>query len=135
MKLARQYYEVRGQNERTEFIARRQSYHGATLGALSLSGHKTRRGIYEPILAVNVHHVSPCNEYRGKEAGVSRKSYIERLANELRDEFKRIGERRVIGFVVEPVVGAVSRLSEIIGRVRRSLGTQSGPRGQSSVQR
>ena len=48
LKLASQYWIERGQPRLTNFIARDQSYHGNTLGALSVSGHASRRVFYTP---------------------------------------------------------------------------------------
>ena len=107
MKMARQYYVELGQPSRTRFIARERSYHGNTLGSLSLSGHKTRRAIYEPILSSNMTHVSPCSPYRGKRAGETDAQYVARLAQELEDEFQRVGPDTVCGFVAETVAGLV----------------------------
>ena len=107
LKMARQYYVELGQPERKRFIARERSYHGNTLGSLSLSGHKTRRAIYEPILSSNMTHVSPCNPYRGKRSGETDTQYVARLAQELEDEFQRVGPGTVCGFVAETVAGLV----------------------------
>ncbi|MCJ1476617.1 hypothetical protein MMC13_005284 [Lambiella insularis] len=108
MKLARQYYlELQpAQPDRIRFIARKESYHGNTLGALALSGHVARRKLFKPMLSENVTHVSPCNAYRGMRSGESIEAYVDRLAQELDDEFKRVGPHRVCAFVAEPVVGA-----------------------------
>lgn len=109
-KLARQYFLELSppQPNRIHFIAREGSYHGNTLGALSISGHKARRSIYEPMLASNVSHVSACNDYRGREQGETIPVYVDRLARELDREFRRVGPEKVCAFVAEPVVGAVS---------------------------
>ena len=109
MKLARQYYLEKAQPEprRTRFIARNQSYHGITLGALAVGGHKTRRQLFETLMPTNVSRVSPCFAYRGKKALESDAAYVARLAAELDAEFQRVGPDTVCGFVVEPVVGAV----------------------------
>jgi len=111
MKLARQYFlELpKPQPQRTRFIARRGSYHGNSLGALSMGGHIARRLLFEPILLPNITHVSPCNAYRKLE-GESDGNYVERLAKELDDEFESVGPQNVAAFVAEPVVGAVSYL-------------------------
>ncbi|GAB7353996.1 hypothetical protein MBLNU459_g4589t1 [Dothideomycetes sp. NU459] len=108
VKLARQYFtESRpAQPERTKFIARKESYHGCTLGALSVSGHVTRRALFEPMLSKNTSHVSACNTYRGLAQGESAEQYVARLAQELDDEFQRLGPDTVCAFVAEPVVGA-----------------------------
>lgn len=109
MKLSRQYFlEMdKPQPERVRFIARNESYHGTTLGSLSMGGHKTRREFYKPMLLENVSHVSPCHAYRWKLEGETDVEYVQRLAQELEDEFKRVGPETVCAFVAEPVVGAV----------------------------
>lgn len=108
MKLARQYFlECKpAQPHRTRFIARRESYHGTTLGSLSMSGHVARRSLFEPMLLNNISRVSPCNAYRGMQNGESREQYVARLSQELDDEFRRVGPHTVCAFVAEPVVGA-----------------------------
>ncbi|WQF80049.1 Putative aminotransferase class-III, pyridoxal phosphate-dependent transferase, major [Colletotrichum destructivum] len=109
MKLARQYYleKEAAEPHRHLFIARERSYHGTTLGALSMGGHVTRRANFTPMLINNiVSHVSPCYSYRDKTPGESDRSYVARLAQELEDEFVRVGPEKVCAFVAEPVVGA-----------------------------
>jgi adenosylmethionine-8-amino-7-oxononanoate aminotransferase len=110
MKFARQFFlELpKPQYNRTKFIARRQSYHGTTLGPLSLSGHVARRALFEPLLMENCSHVSPCYAYRDTKDGESTDEYVKRLAQELDSEFQRLGPETVCAFVAEPVVGAVS---------------------------
>ncbi len=105
LKLARQYFIERGEPERRHLIARRQSYHGNTLGALATGGNAWRRRQFEPLL-VQVSHVSPCYAYRGQAEGESPEAYGERLARELEDEIRRLGPETVMAFVAEPVVGA-----------------------------
>lgn len=109
MKLCRQYFLELPVPEpnRTRFIARRESYHGTTLGALSVGCHVGRRAVYEPILMQNISHVSPCNAYRNKLDSESTTEYVKRLAKELDDEFQRVGPRNICAFIAEPVVGAV----------------------------
>ncbi|PWC28677.1 aspartate aminotransferase family protein [Teichococcus aestuarii] len=108
LKLARQYFLETGEPQRTRFIARRQSYHGNTLGALGLGGNMARREPYEPILAGCFSHVSPCFTYRGQEAGESDADYVARLAAELEAEFQRLGPQNVAAFVAETIVGATT---------------------------
>lgn len=105
LKMARQYFLEIGQPERTQVIARRQSYHGNTLGALATGGNAWRRRPFEPLLA-DTTHVSPCYAYRGQRSDESAEAYGERLAVELEDTIERLGPRRVMAFVAEPVVGA-----------------------------
>lgn len=107
MKLTYQYHWERGDTERRTFIARRQSYHGSTLGTLAISGNRDRRSIFEPMLA-SAGFVSPCYAYRDKLPGESDGAYAERLAVELDHKIQELGARRIAAFVVEPVVGSTS---------------------------
>lgn len=108
MKFSRQYFLEKNppEPERTRFIARHGSFHGTTLGALSMGGHKARRALFEPMLLGTVSHVSPCFAYR-HQGSDSVDEYVARLAAELDQEFQRVGPHKVIAFVAEPVVGAV----------------------------
>ena len=105
LKLARQYFVEIGQPQRHHVIARRQSYHGNTLGALAAGGNLWRRKQFEPLL-VEVSHVSPCYTYRGKRDGEADSAYGARLVRELEEEVQRLGPDRVIAFVAETVGGA-----------------------------
>ncbi|MBW4710026.1 aspartate aminotransferase family protein [Roseobacter sp. YSTF-M11] len=105
LKLARQYFVEIGQSERRHFIARRQSYHGNTLGALATGGNVWRKQAFAPIM-VETSLISPCYAYRGQQEGESAFDYGQRVANELETEVLRLGPETVIGFVAEPVVGA-----------------------------
>ncbi len=105
LKLARQYFVERGEPERSHFIARRSSYHGNTLGALSVGGHFQRRLPYAPML-MDVTHIAPCHAYRLKAEDESTEAYGQRAADELDAAIEHVGAHRVAAFVVEPVVGA-----------------------------
>ncbi len=105
LKLARQYFVEKGEPQRAHVIGRRQSYHGNTLGALAVGGNAWRRKQFEPLL-IKTTHVSPCFAYRGKQAGESDAAYGERLAVELENAIRALGEKSVIAFVAETVVGA-----------------------------
>ena len=105
LKLARQYHVERGEPQRRHVIARRQSYHGNTLGALATGGNAWRRKQFEPLL-YPASHVSPCYAYRGKQEGERDQDYGERLACELEAEIRRLGEQSVMAFVAETVAGA-----------------------------
>jgi adenosylmethionine-8-amino-7-oxononanoate aminotransferase len=105
LKLARQYFVELGQPQRRHFIARRQSYHGNTLGALAVGGNMWRRAIYAPLL-IEAHHVSPCYAYRDRRDGESEQAYGERVADELEAKIRELGADNVIAFIAEPVVGA-----------------------------
>ncbi|KCV81699.1 hypothetical protein ATO10_10150 [Actibacterium atlanticum] len=105
LKLARQYFLEIGQPERSKIIARRQSYHGNTLGALAVGGNAWRREPFAPLL-MNVSHIAPCYEYRDRRADETSSDYGQRVANELEQEILRLGTDQVMAFVAEPVVGA-----------------------------
>lgn len=107
LKIAYQYHWERGEPDRQIFIARRQSYHGSTLGMLAISGNRDRRSIFEPMLS-QAAFVSPCYAYRDKHSGETDADYAARLALELDHEIQQLGARRVAAFVVEPVVGSTS---------------------------
>ena len=105
LKLARQYFLETGEPDRRHFIARRQSYHGNTLGALAVGGNAWRQRPFQPILHES-HHVSPCYPYRDQEAGESAEAYGQRVADELEAEIQRLGPETVAAFVA--VIVAVS---------------------------
>lgn len=105
LKLARQYFVESGESQRSLFIARRQSYHGNTLGALAVGGNEWRREPFAPLL-VDVARVSACYAYRGREHGQTVDGYTAMLLDELEAAILQAGPKRVIGFVAEPVVGA-----------------------------
>jgi hypothetical protein len=105
LKMARQYFVESGESQRSKFIARRQSYHGNTLGALAVSGNQWRRKQFEPIL-IDVEHISPCYQYRDQKDGESELDYGLRVANELDEKIQEMGAENVIAFVAEPIVGA-----------------------------
>ncbi|MEP7141116.1 MAG: aspartate aminotransferase family protein, partial [Caldimonas sp.] len=107
LKLARQYFVEIGQPQRTQFVARRQSYHGNTLGALAVGGNEWRRRQFAPLL-IDVAHVSPCYEYRDRRDDETPEAYGERLAQELESTLQRLGPETVIAFVAEIVGGATS---------------------------
>ncbi|MFH5923221.1 aspartate aminotransferase family protein [Roseomonas xinghualingensis] len=108
LKLARQHFVEAGQPQRTRFIARRQSYHGNTLGVLALGGNAARRAPYAPILADAFSHVSPAFAYRAMREDEDEGSFVARLAAELEAEFQRLGPQNVAAFVAETVVGATA---------------------------
>ena len=105
LKLARQYFVEIGQPQRRHLIARRQSYHGITAGALAVGGRAWQRKAFAPLL-IETHHVSPVYEYREKLAGETPEAYGARLAQELEDKVNELGKDSVIAFIAEPVVGA-----------------------------
>jgi adenosylmethionine-8-amino-7-oxononanoate aminotransferase len=107
LKMARQYFVEIGQPQRRDFIARRQSYHGNTLGALAVGGNAWRREQFKPLL-INVAHVAPCYEYRDRHEGESAEQYGQRLVAELSATIEQLGPENVIAFVAETVGGATA---------------------------
>ena len=107
LKMARQYYLEIGQPERSHFIARRQSYHGNTLGALAVGGNEWRRRQFAPLL-IDVTHVSPCYPYRDLQPGETPEAYGQRLARELDEAIQRVGPAKVLAFIAETVGGATA---------------------------
>jgi adenosylmethionine-8-amino-7-oxononanoate aminotransferase len=105
LKLATQYWCEIGEPQRVNFIARKQSYHGNTIGALSVSGHESRRAYYKPWISTNVSFVDPCFAYRAKIGDETDEQYVERLKKQLEDEFLRLGPNTVAAFVAETVSG------------------------------
>lgn len=105
IKLARQYFMEIGQPQRHRVIARRQSYHGNTLGALAAGGNEWRRTQFAPLL-VETSHIAPCYEYRDRQPDESVAAYGQRVADELETEILRLGPESVMAFIAEPVVGA-----------------------------
>jgi adenosylmethionine-8-amino-7-oxononanoate aminotransferase len=105
LKLARQYFVEIGQPQRRHLIARRQSYHGITLGALAVGGRPGQRKQFSPLL-IETHHVSPVYEYRERQVNETPQAYGERLARELDTKINELGGENVIAFIAETVVGA-----------------------------
>ena len=107
LKMARQYFLEIGQPERSHFIARRQSYHGNTLGALAVGGNEWRRRQFAPLL-IDVTHVAPCYPYRDQRADETPEQYGQRLACELDETIQRVGPGKVLAFIAETVGGATA---------------------------
>jgi adenosylmethionine-8-amino-7-oxononanoate aminotransferase len=120
LKLARQYFVERGEPQRRYIIARRQSYHGVTLGALAAGGREWQRKAFAPLL-IETHHVAPVYEYRERRADESAQAYGERLAQELESKISELGGENVIGFLAETVVGAtMGAVPAVPGYFRRA---------------
>jgi adenosylmethionine-8-amino-7-oxononanoate aminotransferase len=121
LKMARQYFVEKGEPQRRHIIARRQSYHGNTLGALAAGGNEWRRAQFKPLL-IETHHIDPCYAYRLQEPGESDEAYAERAARQLEDKILELGADEVIAFVAETVVGAtagaVPPVADYLKRIR-----------------
>ena len=107
LKLARQFFLEIGEPRRHRVIARRQSYHGNTLGALATGGNAWRRAQFAPLL-VETTHIAPCYAYRDRRDGETPEAYGLRVADELEAEILRLGSETVMAFVAETVVGATA---------------------------
>ncbi|WP_149140775.1 aspartate aminotransferase family protein [Gemmobacter caeruleus] len=119
IKLARQYFTEIGQPGRHRVIARRQSYHGNTLGALAAGGNAWRRAQFAPLL-VETTHIAPCYEYRDRLPGETAAEYGLRAADALETEILRLGPETVMAFIAEPVVGAtLGAVPAVPGYLRR----------------
>lgn len=104
LKVALQYWDARGLPSKRRFIARERSYHGNTLGALSVSGFLERRGPFEGSL-LDVSFVSAANAYRPLR-GLPGDQLVSALAEELDTRIRVLGAERIAAFIFEPVVGA-----------------------------
>jgi adenosylmethionine-8-amino-7-oxononanoate aminotransferase len=107
LKMARQYFVEKGETQRRHIIARRQSFHGNTLGALATGGNEWRRAQFKPLL-IETHHIDPCYAYRFQEDNESDEAYAARSAQALEDKIIELGSDQVIAFVAETVVGATA---------------------------
>nr|WP_278254680.1 aspartate aminotransferase family protein [Bacillus pumilus] len=104
MKIAIQHWQEQGKAEKNHIISRWMSYHGITLGALSMSGHIARRERFEPLLEKNP-VLSPPYSYRSwlpKEEGKQVEWYVQ----EFKTVIQRIGKERIAAFIAEPIIGA-----------------------------
>ncbi|MEM9911001.1 MAG: aspartate aminotransferase family protein [Pseudomonadota bacterium] len=107
IKLARQYFIEKGEPQRGKIIARKQSYHGNTIGTLSAGGNEWRRAQFGPLL-LDVSHIEPCFEYRHRKDHESADEYGRRAADALEQEILRLGPETVMAFMAETVVGATA---------------------------
>lgn len=102
IKLARQYHLQRGNSQKQQVISRWRSYHGATLGALALTGSPALRAPFEPWLP-NFPHIAPYYPYRCRFAGCQGQCNLT-CADELERAILQSGPENVAAFVTEPVV-------------------------------
>ena len=103
-KMARQYYLLNGEPSRSKVIARWQSYHGNTLGALSMSGNIARRKRFVPML-LDFPHIPPAYCYRCWYGKTCDTCDLE-CARALDTQIRATGPEYVSAFIAEPVVGA-----------------------------
>ena len=107
MKIAYQYQCERGLPDKSVFISRQQSYHGSTLGTLSISGNPQRQSVFGRLFAP-AEFVSPCYAYRDQRPDESQEQYATRLADELDAKIRSLGSENVAAFFAETVVGSTN---------------------------
>lgn len=107
MKIAYQYQCERGLPDKSAFISRRQSYHGSTLGTLSISGNPQRQSVFGRLFTP-AEFVSPCYAYRDQQPDESEEQYATRLADELDAKIRSLGSENVAAFFAETVVGSTN---------------------------
>jgi adenosylmethionine-8-amino-7-oxononanoate aminotransferase len=122
LKMARQYFVEKGEPQRRHIIARRQSYHGNTLGALAAGGNAWRRSQFSPLL-IETHHIEPCFSYRFQGAGESDAAYAMRAADALEKKLLELGPDQVIAFVAETVVGGTAGAVPPVGDYFKQIRT------------
>lgn len=105
-KIAIQYWQEKGKPTKNRIISRWMSYHGITMGALSMSGHVLRRKRFVPLLEDYPAITGPY-PYRRPE-GMSLEEYAMSCANELETAILRVGADQVAAFIAEPVIGATA---------------------------
>lgn len=105
LKMVVQYFGEIGQPQKNRIIARWQSYHGNTIGALAAGGNRWRRRQFAALLP-DMSHIPECYAYRGQRRDETLEAYGLRMADMLEAEILRLGADRVAAFIAEPVVGA-----------------------------
>ena len=103
IKLARQYHLISGNPGKYRVVARKHSYHGSSMGALSLTGAEPRRAPFEPLL-LDFPHISPPNCYRCP-LDLTYPACAAACANELEEVVEQAGPETVSAFIVEPMAG------------------------------
>ena len=104
LKIARQYHKLRGDKDRSKFIALKQGYHGVHFGGMSINGNTNFRRAYEPLLP-GCHHIDPPWDYRNPW-GLQGEALGEAVAQALEREIVFQGPDTVAAFIAEPVQGA-----------------------------
>ncbi|KAI1622107.1 pyridoxal phosphate-dependent transferase [Exophiala viscosa] len=108
MKLARQYFFEQGQTQRTKFVARKQGFHGSTIGAMNISSNLPRKVPFTCFQKDNVSWVTPAYAYQYSKQGETDEDFTARLLAELDAHFQELGPDTVVAFMAETIVGATS---------------------------
>lgn len=99
MKCARQYWFEKGETQRKFYVARKQGYHGNTIGAMSVSSVIGRKLPYDAILLPNVSFVCVADAYHGRKEEETEGQFVARLVAEIEEEFVRLGPENIISFM------------------------------------
>jgi adenosylmethionine-8-amino-7-oxononanoate aminotransferase len=121
LKLAWQYWQAKDRPEKSKVISRQFSYHGNTLGALSVTGSLWRRRSYENVIH-DWPRIAPCYAYRHQKPGETDEAYGMRAAGELEKAINDAGADTVAAFIAEPVVGATLGAVPSVGGYFREVG-------------
>ena len=125
LRLARQYWKIKGEGDRTKFLALKKGYHGTHFGGASVNGNANFRRNYEPLMP-GVFHIPAPNAYRNPFGETDPARVAELCANALEDEIAFQGADTIAAFIMEPIMGAgglivphksfMSRVREILDR-------------------
>ena len=105
LRLARQYWKIRGQGDRTKFIALKKGYHGTHFGGASVNGNANFRRNYEPLLP-GVFHIPAPYAYRNPFDETDPERLARLCIRALEDEIAFQGPDTIAAFIMEPVLGA-----------------------------
>ena len=105
LRLARQYWKIKGEADRTKFIALKKGYHGTHFGGASVNGNANFRRNYEPLLP-GVFHIPAPHTYRNPFGETDPARVAELCARALEDEIAFQGADTIAAFIMEPVLGA-----------------------------
>jgi len=105
LRLARQYWKIKGQSDRTKFLALKKGYHGTHFGAASVNGNANFRRNYEPLLP-GVFHIPAPWTYRNPFNETDPAKLAQLCAAALEDEIAFQGGDTIAAFIMEPVLGA-----------------------------
>ncbi len=104
LKMARQYWRLKGEDRKYKIISRRGGYHGVTMGALSATGMVANRRLFEPLVP-GFRHIEAPHCYRCPY-GLQRDDCELACAAELERTIEFEGADTVAAFIGEPVMGA-----------------------------
>lgn len=105
LRLARQYWKIRGQGDRTKFLALKKGYHGTHFGGASVNGNTNFRRNYEPLMP-GVFHIPAPYAYRNPFDETDPGKLAALCARALEDEIAFQGGDTIAAFIMEPVLGA-----------------------------